>query len=74
MHPYRSAPAGQAHEDAAPAEEWILGGLLVVIAGARVIVALAAGEDVGADVTLATILAALGVGLLVRLAISRARS
>lgn len=74
MHPYRTAPAGQARDGAAPAEEWILAALLSVIAGARVVVALATGEALGADVTLAAILAVLGVVLLARLALTRARS
>ena len=74
MHPYRTAPVPEARDEAAPAEEWILGGLLAVIAGARVVVAFATREELGADVTIAGILCVLGVVLLARLALTRARS
>lgn len=74
MHPYRTAPASDARDEAAPSEEWILGGLLAVVGGARVVVALATGEELAADVTIAAIALFLGVVLLARLALARARS
>lgn len=74
MHPYRTTPVASPDESAAaPAEEWILGALLAVVGGARVLVALATGEVFGADVTIAAILGALGGVLLARLLLRRAR-
>lgn len=67
MHPYRTAPEPEARTETAPPEEWVLGALLAVVGGVRVVVALAGGEELAADVTIAAILALLGLGVLARL-------
>ena len=70
VHPYRDPASGRCHgEDGrAPFEEWAVAGLLAVVGGARVVIAIARGESAAADVTVAGILALIGVLLFGRLA------
>lgn len=72
VHPYRepAAPPSRADERA-PAEEWAIAGLLAVLGGARVAIAIAGGEDFGVDATVAGILGLLGLVLLARIALRR---
>ena len=68
MHPYRSAP-GPADDSGGgvPGEEWALATLLALLGVTRVAIALVRGERLGDEATIAGILGAVGVTLLVQL-------
>jgi hypothetical protein len=69
MHPYRTADrrageAGRRH-NSSRSDDRILGALLALLGGGRVVVAFATGEDLGAEATIAAILLVLGFAMLV---------
>lgn len=68
MSPYRERPTQAEAARQPPGEEWVLAAVLAVIGAARVIVALATGEDLATEVTIAALLGALGCVLLAQLA------
>ncbi len=59
MHPYRSAPS--APRAPSPPEEWVTIWLLVLLGGARVVLAVASGERFDTEATLALLMFCLGV-------------
>ena len=62
MGPYRTPPPPPAPP---PGDDWLVYGLLVVLGAVRVAIALFAGQDFGAEATVALIVMTLGaVGLL----------
>ena len=72
MHPYREPAASRPRSDegGAPSEEWAIAGLLALLGGVRVAIAVVRGEEAAIDVTVAGVLGLVGLVLLVRLVFS----
>lgn len=70
MQPYRTAaPPPDQTSVGAPAEEWVVAAVLGIVGVARVTVALVGGEELGVDVTVAGLVAAIGIVLLAQLCV-----
>lgn len=68
VSPYRESPTpADETTTRAPGEEWVLAVVLVLLGAVRVVVALATGEELAADATIAALLGAIGCVLLAQL-------
>ena len=69
LHPYRHAPPRREDAPEEGRDDLILAALLVAIGGGRVALALATGEALGTEPTIAAVL--VGIGVLIALAAPR---